>query len=109
MTESTAVDLAYPVRDPDGGNVARLTLRRPIVSDMLAVARESLTPAEQEVALVAKLTGLPASVIERLDMADYGEVQKVVVGFQRPAPAKPAAPSSFSPALPAGGGKKSSD
>jgi hypothetical protein len=37
--------------------------------------------AEQEVALIATLTGLPVSAIEELDLADYKKLQEVLGGF----------------------------
>lgn len=74
------ITLTYPV-DFEGGKLNEITLRRPKVSDVTAARKTAKDDAAQEVALVAKLAGLPTSIIEELDLGDYKKLQEHLQGF----------------------------
>jgi hypothetical protein len=74
------ITLDYPI-DFEGGKLAEVKVRRPKVSDVTAARKGKKDEAEQEVALIATLTGLPPAAIEELDLADYKKLQEVLSGF----------------------------
>ena len=67
--EQITVDLAHPI-EVDGKTVSSLTLRRPLVRDLIAAERQ---PGEigQETATLAACAGIPFEAAGRLDAADY--------------------------------------
>lgn len=71
----TEVCLKYPVQLASGKALDRLTLRRAKVADLREASRGSVSQEDQEVALLARLSGLlPEDVLE-LDLADYKALQ----------------------------------
>lgn len=74
------IDLQYPI-DFEGGKLSKVELRRPKVSDVVKARKGLKDEAEQEVALISKLSGLPPAAIEDLDIADYKKLQEVLSGF----------------------------
>lgn len=74
------IDLLYPI-DFEGGKLSKVELRRPKVSDVVKARKGLKDEAEQEVALISKLSGLPPAAIEDLDVADYKKLQEVLSGF----------------------------
>lgn len=74
------IELQFPV-DFEGGQLKKIELRRPKVSDMVKARKGLKDEAEQEVALIAKLSNLPPATIEDLDVADYKKIQEVLTGF----------------------------
>jgi hypothetical protein len=74
------IDLQYPI-DFEGGKLSKVELRRPKVSDVVKARKGLKDEAEQEVALISKLSGLPPAAIEDLDVADYKKLQEVLSGF----------------------------
>lgn len=73
--------LNYPV-NVNGNEVKALKVRRPKVRDNLIAAKKT-TPEDQEMTMMALLTGQDDDVLNELDMADYDALQKVVVGFRK--------------------------
>lgn len=78
----TEVKLAYPVA-LGGQKIEVLNLRRPKVRDQLIADKQNKTDADKEVHLMALLAEVDPAVIQELDMDDYTEVQKVIVGFRQ--------------------------
>lgn len=76
----TTVKLEHPIQ-LEGGELAEITIRRPKVRDARDARTKHANPADQEIALLAKLSGLPPAAIEDLDMADYAKLQEVLTGF----------------------------
>ena len=71
----TEVCLKYPVQLASGKALDRLTLRRAKVADLREASRGGASQEDQEVALLARLSGLlPEDVLE-LDLADYKALQ----------------------------------
>jgi hypothetical protein len=70
------VDLKYPITKPDGSKVASVTLRRATVGDLKAAQRQADKPEDQELALIARLTGLVPEDVELIDLADYKRIQE---------------------------------
>jgi hypothetical protein len=74
------IELQFPI-DFEGGKLSKVELRRPKVADVVKARKGLKDEAEQEVALIAKLSGLPPAAIEDLDIADYKKLQEVLSGF----------------------------
>lgn len=102
---AATVALEHPVTYR-GDVTEKLEMRRLTVSDQLKAGAGSTSDAETEIRMIATSAGVNREIIEGLDLADYKEAQKVLLGFlSRRAPAMPsssgASPSS-SPARQAG-------
>lgn len=74
------IDLKYPVTF-NGQEYRRLSMRRPMVRDILAADKAAAGDAEREIRLFASLCEVPTEVIEQMDMADYVSLQEVYSGF----------------------------
>ncbi|CAN5777627.1 hypothetical protein BH10CHL1_BH10CHL1_49710 [soil metagenome] len=84
MTESSNdIHLTQPI-EHDGKKITSLKIRRPIVADMLAAQKVSTTEPERELNLIAVLTGIPRSAVEKLDMRDYMALQRKLAEFMKP-------------------------
>jgi hypothetical protein len=83
MTDATEVKLHQPI-EHGGAKFASLTIRRPIVADMLAAQKVSTNEPERELNLIAVLTGVPRAAIEKLDMRDYMALQRQLAQFMKP-------------------------
>lgn len=68
------IKLKYPVRLATGEVLEKLVLRRPKVGDIRAVAGLT-TDAEQELAIMARISGLMPEDLDELDIADYKALQ----------------------------------
>ncbi|HDI3293369.1 TPA: phage tail assembly protein [Vibrio cholerae] len=66
-----------------GKEYTELTIRRPKVRDQLLADKQCEKTQDKEVRLFALLCGVADEVIQDLDMDDYQEVQKAVVGFRK--------------------------
>ena len=117
--DQVAVSLSRPI-EVDGKTISSLTLRRPLVRDLIAAERQPGDIA-QEAALLSLCAGIPFETIGRLDAADYRRiVHKAELGFTPNSagppdpsgapgsPAEPCAPSSSSTSGPAGDSQTSS-
>lgn len=62
-------------------NGKKITMRAPLVRDLKAVGHFSNNAVEQEIALIANLTGLHKDEIEELEIKDYALLQKELKGF----------------------------
>ena len=72
---SKEIKLKYPVRLATGEMLEKLTLRRPKVGDIRAVTGLT-TDAEQELAIMARISGLVPEDLDELDIADYKALQE---------------------------------
>ncbi|HGY0940917.1 TPA: phage tail assembly protein [Vibrio cholerae] len=80
--EKTEVKLNYPI-ELGGKKIEALQLRRPKVRDQLIADKQNKNDADKEVHLMSLLAEVETAVIQELDMDDYTEVQKVLVGFRK--------------------------
>ena len=78
----TEVKLAYPV-ELGGQKIEVLNISRPKGRDQLIADRQNKNDADKEVHLMSLLAEVDPTVIQELDMEDYTEVQKVIVGFRK--------------------------
>ncbi|MDN3611355.1 phage tail assembly protein [Vibrio ostreicida] len=85
-TNTAQVTLNYPI-ELGGKTIEVLTLRRPKVRDQLIADKQNKNDADKEVHLMSLLANVETGVIQELDMEDYSEVQKVIVGFRKNASA----------------------
>lgn len=74
------IKLDYPI-DLEGRKLTEITLRRPKVKEARDARKKHKDEADQEISLLATLSGLPPSAIEDLDIADYTKLQKELAGF----------------------------
>lgn len=72
----TVVRLKYPVRLATGRLLEEVTVRRPRVGDLRAVAHIA-GEAEQGLALVARVSGLVPEDLDELDLSDLNALQDV--------------------------------
>ena len=73
--------LKYPVQLASGKALDKLNLRRAKVADLREASRGGASQEDQEVALLARLSGLlPEDVLE-LDLADYKALQDAFRGM----------------------------
>lgn len=77
------IKLNEPI-EHNGNKVTSLTIRRPIVADMLAAQKVSTNEPERELNLIGILTGLPRAAVEKLDMRDYMALQRKLAEFMKP-------------------------
>ncbi|HHY0435727.1 TPA: phage tail assembly protein [Vibrio parahaemolyticus] len=80
--EKTVITLTYPVT-VNGKEIEMLALRRPKVRDQLIADKQNKNDADKEVHLMSLLAEVEPDVIRDLDLDDYMEVQKVIVGFRK--------------------------
>lgn len=73
-TDKQTIQLDYPITLADGKTLDTLSVRRVTVGDMRSVAHLK-TDVEQEIAMVAKVSGLVPEDIDLLDLSDYKKVQ----------------------------------
>lgn len=76
----TKIKLKYPIPF-EGGTLSEVSLRRPKVKEVAVARKGNKDEAEQEIALIAALAGLPPSAIEELDLADYKTIQEALQSF----------------------------
>jgi hypothetical protein len=77
----TEICLKYPVQLASGKTLEKLTLRRAKVADLKEAGRAGDRQEDQEIALLARLSGLlPEDVLE-LDLADYKALQDAFRGL----------------------------
>ena len=74
------IQLDYPITTGDGKEVSELPLRRVKVADMRAIAKQGDSAAEQEIALIGRVTGLVPEDVDLLDMVDYQKIQRFLSG-----------------------------
>jgi len=74
------IKLDYPI-DFEGGKLKEIHIRRPKVGDLVAARKSKKDEAEQEIAMLSKLTDIPPDTIEQLDVADYKKIQEVLTSF----------------------------
>ena len=72
--------LDHPI-DLEGRKLTEITLRRPKVREARDARKKHKDAADQEIELIAQLSGLPPSAIEDLDIGDYTRIQEVLGGF----------------------------
>lgn len=71
---SKVIELFYPVVLADGSRLERITMRRAKVGDLRAVSHLE-GEAAQEIAMLARLSGLVPEDLEDLDLCDYKQLQ----------------------------------
>ncbi|MBY8038589.1 phage tail assembly protein [Vibrio fluvialis] len=79
---TTTLKLEYPI-EIDGKKIDELNIRRPLVRDQLIADKQNKDEADKEIHLMSLLAGVDKEIIQLLDLNDYGEVQKVIVGFRK--------------------------
>lgn len=74
-TDPNAVALREPLKLADGRILTEIVLRAPRVRDLKAAQRASADPVEQELAMLARLTGLVPEDLDEMHLADYARLQ----------------------------------
>lgn len=78
---SAEIFLKYPVQLASGKTLEKLTLRRAKVVDLKEASRGNASQEDQEVALLARLSGLLPEDLLELDLADYKALQDAFRGL----------------------------
>ena len=76
------ITLSFPVNF-NGKEYKELELRRPKVRDQIIADKQNDNNADKEIHLASLLANVDPGVIQELDMDDYTEVQKCIVGFRK--------------------------
>ena len=71
---SITINLKHPFA-VNGVATKVMTMRRPKVKDLRTASRYGDKPADQEVGLLAVLTGCVPEDLDEMDAADYGQLQ----------------------------------
>lgn len=79
---TTHLKLQYPI-EIEGKKIEELNIRRPLVRDQLIADKQNKDSADKEMHLMSLLAGVDREIVELLDLYDYGEVQKVIMGFRK--------------------------
>ncbi|ELI1838710.1 phage tail assembly protein [Vibrio fluvialis] len=79
---TTTLKLEYPI-EIEGKKIEELNIRRPLVRDQLIADKQNKDSADKEMHLMSLLAGVDREIVELLDLYDYGEVQKVIMGFRK--------------------------
>ena len=69
------IKLKHPFTIATGKRIDVLTMRRAKVKDLKAANRFGDKPEDQEIALLAILTGLTPEDVQEMDLADYTQLQ----------------------------------
>ena len=70
------IPLAHPITTAVGAKVDSLTLRRATVKDLRRMKDFGQDPADQELGLIGRLTGILPEDLDLVDAADYQKVQQ---------------------------------
>ncbi len=86
MSEPITVKLTHPIQGPGGNLVEELVFRRPVAEDFdgltLTIGDTGMViDFTQMRKLAGKVCGQTDVVMRKLDIADMGEVGKLVMGF----------------------------
>jgi hypothetical protein len=65
----------------EGGTLEEIQIRRAKVADVTKAKKNNKDASDQEIALIATLSGLPPAAIGELDMEDYNSIQAILSGF----------------------------
>jgi len=74
------ITLDYPVTI-NGQEVSQLFLRRAKVADQRAMAKNSGTDADKEIAMFANLLNIAPNEVDLLDVKDYQKITEAYQGF----------------------------
>ncbi len=69
MNDTTVIPLDRPIEGKDG-KITSLTVRRPLVKDLIASERQP-TATGREAALLSICAGIPFGDVGKMDVADY--------------------------------------
>ena len=77
----TNVVLQYPIHWNDQ-EITELTLNRPKVKDLKGLNLKAIDESSSEqIRLLSRLCGQPASFFDEMDMQDYQKIMVVLMGF----------------------------
>ncbi|BBD08444.1 phage tail assembly protein [Desulfovibrio ferrophilus] len=74
------ITLEYPV-EIDGQNYGELSMRRPVLRDMLIAEQKGGSDLKKESVTFSNLCEVTPEIIQALDMKDYKKLQAVYSGF----------------------------
>ncbi|RRJ96868.1 phage tail assembly protein [Opitutaceae bacterium TAV4] len=80
----TTIKLQHPFKKADGTQCAEVTLRRPLVRDIRIMHNSGGTDFDKGSRLAANLAELSPDDIDRMDAADFSEIERTVQGFVSP-------------------------
>ena len=86
------IDLLVPV-DANGQRFERVTMRRPKVKDMIESANGAANDSDNELNLIAVLTGINPEDLKEFDGSDYLAMQDKLKGFLYSRPGNSGKPS----------------
>ncbi|NAX21013.1 phage tail assembly protein [Vibrio sp. V39_P1S14PM300] len=102
------ITLDYPIKDEDDNDITVLEMRRPKVRDHIWLKTQygsKTNPKkrtggdlyddfDRDIAMYARLTDQPESVIAKMDMLDLGKCATTYIGFSTPSTSSTKAPET---------------
>ncbi|CSE59299.1 TPA: phage tail assembly protein [Morganella morganii] len=76
QTKSDTFKLSYPFTTAAGTRVELVELKRLTVKDLKQARKTSKDPADWDEPLIARSTGMLPEDLDKMDLADYMELQK---------------------------------
>jgi hypothetical protein len=83
MDNTVTIPLPKPIKHGDA-KYASITMREATVGDQVDVTKDGMTAGEIEIAIVAKVSGVPVEVIRQIPLAAYRPVQAALANFPSP-------------------------
>ena len=80
MSETTVVKLSKPIKDKDGNEITELTLREPLVGDLIK-AEKFQGKIAYTTAMMASVTGHTIPVLEGMRAADFNKCDRAMGGL----------------------------
>ncbi|MGE4528583.1 MAG: phage tail assembly protein [Rhodospirillaceae bacterium] len=80
MGDTVTIPLPKPIKHGDA-EYSAITMREATVGDQLDVTKEGMTAGEIEVAIIAKVSGVPVEVIRKIPLSAYRPVQATLANF----------------------------
>ena len=77
----TSYTLKHSIKSTAGAPIISIEIRRPLVRDLRQAAKKGGNKEEQEIEMIGNLCHLAPDEVDKLDLADFAEIQKVIAGF----------------------------
>ncbi|MDR1311928.1 MAG: phage tail assembly protein [Burkholderiaceae bacterium] len=79
--QEKTIDLAYPVRTPDGSVLKQIKITRIKARHIKGMDISELQKLDGNLQMMARMNNLPNSVMDELDMADISKAMEVLQSF----------------------------
>lgn len=77
---TVTVTFKKPVKLGDA-SYAAITMREATIGDQVDVTQQGMTTGDVELAIIAKVSGMPVAAVRKIPLGDYGKVQALLANF----------------------------